>query len=92
MQPPAQIRVDEGNDASFALLHPDLVIDFAYRGIHEMTVKGKQVVEAFYGTSPREAYFSGCSQGGRQALTEAQRYPEDYNGIVAGAPELTTRA
>ncbi|HEY3092812.1 MAG TPA: tannase/feruloyl esterase family alpha/beta hydrolase, partial [Vicinamibacterales bacterium] len=68
-----------GGDGRFALGHPELVVDFGYRAIHEMTVKGKQVVEAFYGTSPRESYFVGCSTGGRQGLSEAQRYPDDYN-------------
>jgi feruloyl esterase len=78
----------QGNTAEFALGHPELVIDFGYRAIHEMTVKGKQITEAFYGQAPRESYFVGCSTGGRQALSEAQRYPEDYNGIVAGAPAI----
>ena len=75
-------------DGRFALGHPELVIDFGYRAIHEMTVKGKQIVEAFYGTAPREAYFVGCSTGGRQGLAEAQRYPDDYSGIVSGAPAI----
>ena len=77
-----------GGDGRFALGHPELVIDFGYRAIHEMTVKGKQIVEAFYGTAPRESYFVGCSTGGRQGLAEAQRYPDDYNGIVSGAPAI----
>jgi len=77
-----------GGDGSFALGHPELLIDFGYRAIHEMTVKGKRIVEAFYGTAPRESYFVGCSTGGRQGLAEAQRYPDDYNGIVAGAPAI----
>jgi feruloyl esterase len=77
-----------GGDGRFALGHPELVIDFGYRAIHEMTVKGKQIVEAFYGTAPRESYFVGCSTGGRQGLAEAQRYPDDYSGIVSGAPAI----
>lgn len=77
-----------GNDPQFALGHPELVIDFGYRAIHEMTVKGKQITEAFYGMAPRESYFAGCSTGGRQGLMEAQRYPDDYIGIVAGAPAI----
>ncbi len=75
-----------GNNPQFALGHPEFVIDFGYRAIHEMTIKGKQITQAFYGTAPRESYFVGCSTGGRQGLAEAQRYPEDYDGIVAGAP------
>jgi len=75
-----------GNTPQFALGHPELVIDFGYRAIHEMTIKGKQITEAFYGAAPQESYFVGCSTGGRQGLAEAQRYPQDYDGIVAGAP------
>ena len=78
----------QGNTPEFALGHPELVIDFGYRAIHEMTVKGKAITEAFYGNAPREAYFVGCSTGGRQGLSEAQRYPDDYNGIVSGAPAI----
>ena len=62
------------------------MVDFGYRAIHEMTVKAKAIVEAFYGKGPRLSYFVGCSTGGRQGLMEAQRFPNDYDGIVAGAP------
>lgn len=75
-----------GTDASWALGHPEKIVDFAYRGIHEMTVVGKATVKAFYGEVPKHSYFANCSNGGRQALMEAQRYPEDYDGILAGAP------
>jgi feruloyl esterase len=68
----------------------DKLIDFGYRATHEMTLKGKAVVNAFYGNAPRLSYFTGCSAGGRQALKEAQRFPEDFDGIVAGAPALNT--
>jgi feruloyl esterase len=80
-----------GNSGSFAL-NPDGTLnwpgirDFAYLGIHDMTVVGKALVSAYYGTAPEYAYFNGCSTGGRQGLMEAQRYPTDYNGIVAGSP------
>jgi feruloyl esterase len=71
--------------AAFVVGHPGRLIDFAYRAVHEMTVAAKAVAAAYYGTSPARAYFNGCSTGGRQALTEAQRFPDDYDGIVAGA-------
>ena len=73
-------------DASWALGHPDKITDFGYRAVHEMTIKAKALIKAFYGDAPRHSYFAGCSNGGRQALMEAQRFPEDYDGIVAGAP------
>jgi Tannase and feruloyl esterase len=63
-------------------------IDFAYRAVHEMTVKAKLIIAAYYGREPKLSYWYGCSTGGRQALAEAQRFPADYNGIVAGAPAL----
>ena len=73
-------------DASWALGHPEKVIDFGYRAIHQMTDVGKKMVAAFYGNPPQHSYFGSCSNGGRQALMEAQRFPEDYDGILAGAP------
>ena len=76
----------EGTNATWALGHPEKIIDFAYRAIHEMTVVGKATTKAFYGDAPQHSYFASCSNGGRQALMEAQRYPEDYDGILAGAP------
>jgi len=63
-----------------------IVNDWAHRGIHEMSQKSQAIVRAVYGTPARYRYFVGCSSGGHQALTEAQRYPNDYDGIVAGAP------
>ena len=85
----ATASTDTGHNSAggaWALGHPELIVDFAYRAIHEMTVKSKQVVEAFYGNAPAKSYFVGCSTGGRQGLMEAQRFPADYDGIVAGAP------
>ena len=73
-------------NASFAIGHPEKVIDFAYRAVHEMEVKSKAIIATFYGRAPRFSYFTGCSTGGRQGLMEAQRYPEDFDGIIAGAP------
>jgi hypothetical protein len=75
-----------GTDASWALGHPEKLADFGYRGIHEMTRIAKVVIKAFYGNNPQHSYFGACSNGGRQALMEAQRFPEDYDGILAGAP------
>src|SRR5712692_9339812 len=75
-----------GVDARWALGHPEKIIDFAYRAIHEMTSLSKATVTAFYGDAPKHSYFANCSNGGRQALMEAQRYPDDYDGILAGAP------
>jgi hypothetical protein len=75
-----------GTDASWALGHPEKVTDFGYRAIHKMTEIAKAAIKAFYGSNPQHSYFGGCSNGGRQALMEAQRFPEDYDGILAGAP------
>src|SRR5262245_685787 len=66
--------------------HPERIKDFGYRAIHLMTVRGKEIVQAFYRQRPAKAYFAGCSTGGQNALMEAQRFPEDYDGILAGAP------
>lgn len=75
-----------GAGAQWALHHPEKIIDFGYRAIHLMTVDAKAIVSAFYGRPARHAYFAGCSNGGREALMEAQRFPDDYDGIIAGAP------
>jgi feruloyl esterase len=75
-----------GNTASFAPGHPERLVDYGYRGVHEMTVAAKAIVRAFYGDGPRYSYWNGCSTGGRQGLMEAQRYPADYDGVIAGAP------
>jgi feruloyl esterase len=75
-----------GGDASFANGHPEKLIDLGYRSVHLMTVKAKAIIGAFYGNGPRFSYWNGCSTGGKQGLTEAQRYPDDYNGIAEGDP------
>jgi feruloyl esterase len=74
--PSANLQVDS----------PDKWADFGYRATHEMTLLSKAVIEAFYSVPAKHSYFVGCSTGGQQALSEAQRYPADYNGIIAGAP------
>ncbi len=76
----------DGGSGSFALGHPEKLIDFGYRSTHAMTVNAKLILKAFYGREPGLAYFTGCSAGGKQGLTEAQLFPSDYNGIISGAP------
>ena len=73
-------------DAGWAKGHPEKVADFGYRAIHLMTLRSKDLVAAYYGTPVKHAYFAACSDGGREALMEAQRFPTDYDGILAGAP------
>ena len=75
-----------GDQMDFGVGHPEKIIDWAYRSVHEMTTIAKSIVEAAEGRTPARSYFSGCSTGGQQALSEAQRYPADYDGIVAGDP------
>jgi feruloyl esterase len=75
-----------GTDASWAYGHPEKVKDFGWRAVHLMTERAKQIVAAYYGKPQQKAYFDACSDGGREALMEAQRFPEDYDGILAGAP------
>jgi feruloyl esterase len=76
----------EGGNGVFTLGHPEKVTDFAYRAMHEMTVQSKALIKAFYDQSPTLSYYNGCSTGGRQGLMSAQRYPEDFDAILAGAP------
>lgn len=73
-------------DASWGLNHPEKVIDFGYRALKETTDAAKAIITANKGTPPRYSYFQGCSDGGREALMEVQRYPADFNGVIAGDP------
>jgi len=79
-----------GNSGAFALGHPEKLVDFGYRAVHEMTVQAKAMVDAFYGAAPTVSFWNGCSLGGRQGITEAQRYPADFDAIVAGAPAVNS--
>ena len=73
-------------DASWALGRPDLIEDFGHRSLHLTTVNGKAVTEALYAQPPNYSYYMGCSKGGQQGLMEAQRYPDDFDGLIAGDP------
>ncbi len=72
--------------ANGAVDNPEVWADFGYRATHEMTVASKAILKVYYGKPQHHAYFTGCSTGGQQALMEAQKFPGDYNGIIAGAP------
>ena len=87
----ASASTDTGHEASDTAWLSDRqrIIDYGYRAIHEMTLKAKAIIDAHYGNAPSYSYFNGCSTGGRQGLMEAQRFPDDYNGIVSGAPVNT---
>ena len=75
-----------GFDSTWAMGHPELVADFGYRGLHLATVNGKAIVRTFYSKAPAHSYYVGCSQGGQQGLMEAQRFPDDYDGLLVGDP------
>lgn len=84
------------NDGSFMIESPGHInrvtlADFGYRSVHEMTVIGKAVIAHYYSQAPSKAYFQGCSTGGRQGFTEVQRFPDDYDGVVSGAPVYDLR-
>lgn len=79
-------HVGKDDDASWAKDHPEKVIDYGHRALHLATVNAKAIAQAYYGTAVKRSYFMSCSNGGRQALMAAQRYPDDYDGIIAGAP------
>ena len=83
---------DDGHDnkqdgtGKFTTGHPEKLIDFGYRAIHQTSVQTRLILEAFYGKPQQHAYFVGCSDGGREALMQVERFPEDFDGVVAGAP------
>ena len=76
----------KGASSTFAIGHPEKLIDFGYRAVHEMTVQSKAIINAYYSRAARFSYWNGCSTGGRQGLMAAQRYPDDFDAILAGAP------
>jgi feruloyl esterase len=89
----AAVQTNTGHDAAAEPLgtfaaSPQKFVDYAYRAVHVTAMTAKRIAQAYYATAPRRAYFDGCSTGGRQALIEAQRFPDDFDGIVAGAPVL----
>jgi hypothetical protein len=73
-------------DASWSLNHPEKTKDFGWRAVHLTAQRAKDIIKAYYGNPVQKSYFDACSDGGREALMEAQRFPEDYDGILAGAP------
>ena len=73
-------------DATWALGHMDRVINYGQRGVHEMALASKAIIQIYYGRAPVHSYFNGCSYGGKQALTEVQKYPNDFDGVIAGDP------
>ena len=75
----------QGDDPSFAEGRPEAIVDWGHRAVHESVVRAKQVVASFYGQPARHTFFAGCSTGGHQGMSSAQRYPDDFNGIIAGA-------
>jgi len=76
----------EGGNGMFALDHPEKIVDFGWRAVHETVVQSKALVAAFYGGNPKYSYWNGCSTGGRQALVEVTKFPNDFDGVLAGAP------
>ena len=76
----------DSEDASWAYKHPEKVVDFGYRALHATAENAKALIQAFYSAPASHSYFDSCSDGGREALMEAQRFPADFDGILAGAP------
>jgi feruloyl esterase len=82
----------KGDDGSYALGHPEKIIDFGYRAVHEMVVKSKAIIAEYYSRGARFFYWNGCSTGGRQGIEDLQRYPGDFDGVIAGAPAINPRS
>jgi Tannase and feruloyl esterase len=86
----ATVSTDDGHIGggypTWAIGHPEKVIDFGYRAVHETAENSRRIIQTFYGHAPRKSYFVGCSDGGREALMEAQKFPADFDGILVGAP------
>jgi len=83
----------EGNaDTIWAAGNRQGKIDYGYRGVHVVTLASKAIIEIFYGQAPAYSYFNGCSDGGREGMMEVQRYPEDFDGVIAGAPVMNNTA
>ena len=76
----------QATDASWAYQHPEKVKDFGWRAVHLTRLRAAEIITSYYGKHDEKAYFDSCSDGGREALMEAQRFPDDYNGILSGAP------
>ena len=76
----------KGDRASFAMGHPEKLTDFAWRAVHEMAVQGKAITTGYFGDGPKYSYWNGCSSGGKQGLKEVQRFPDDFDGAIVGAP------
>jgi feruloyl esterase len=78
----------DGTGAKWALNQPERQINYAFLGVHRTVEVAKGLAKAFYGSEPRYSYFNGCSNGGRQGLMEVERYPDDFDGVIAGAPAV----
>lgn len=87
----AAVGANNGHNGTSGLpfyMHPETVADFAYRSVHTGVVVGKQLTTSFYGQKDFKSYYLGCSTGGREGFKEAQDFPDDFDGIVAGAPAI----
>jgi hypothetical protein len=80
-----------GIQAGWAMGHPDRLANYGHVAVHRTADTAKAIARAYYGRAAQYSYFEGCSNGGRQALMEAQRYPQDFDGLVAGLPRTTSR-